>query len=143
MLRTVIDTNVIVSGVISKKGPPAQLLDAWSDHVFDLVISAAIISEIQRVLSEPRLKHAFNVTDERIARLIEALHKDSILVPGTAHVHGAVATDPSDEKFLAAGLDGNADMVVSGDRDLLEIESFQGIVILTPRQFLDQLAADK
>jgi predicted nucleic acid-binding protein len=41
--------------------------------------------------------------------------------------------------FIAAALDGNADVIVSGDKDLLEIESFQGVAILTPRQFLDRI----
>ena len=144
MLRAVLDTNVIVSGVISKKGPPAQLMVAWAEHVFNLVTSDAIISEIQRVLSEPRLKNVFNITDERIVELVEALREDSILVAGAVHdIQGAVPSDPSDEIFLAAGLDGNADVVVSGDKDLLGIESFRGIVILTPRQFLDRLESDK
>lgn len=56
MLRIVIDTNVIVSSVLSKKGAPAQLMDAWSDHVFDIVASEAILPKVERVLSEPRLK---------------------------------------------------------------------------------------
>ena len=144
MLRAVLDTNVIVSGVISKKGPSAQLMVAWAEHVFDLVTSDAIISEIQRVLSEPRLKNVFNITDERFVELVEALREDSILVAGAVHdIQGGVSSDPSDEIFLAAGLDGNADVVVSGDKDLLGIESFRGIVILTPRQFLDRLESDK
>ncbi len=143
MLRAVIDTNVIVSSVLSKNGAPAYLLDLWSERHFDLVISEAIIVEVQRVLSEQRLKQVFCITDERIARLVETLRADGVLVSGTADTHGAVPADPSDEIFLAAALDGNADMVVSGDKDLLNLESFQGIIILTPRQFLDQLVASE
>jgi hypothetical protein len=141
MLRAVIDTNVIVSGVLSKKGAPARLLDAWSERRFNLVISEAILAEVQRVLSEPRLKQVFCIPDGRIARLVETLREDGTLVPGSAAVHGAVLADPSDEKFLAAALDGGADMLVSGDKHLLALGSFQGMVILTPRQFLDQLEA--
>ena len=137
MLRAVIDTNVLVSSVISKKGAPAFLMQVWSESLFELVISEPIIEEIERVLSENRLKQAFNILDDRIASLIDLLRNNSILVPGSASVTGAVPADPSDEMFIAAALDGNADVIVSGDKDLLEIESFRGVAIITPRQFLD------
>jgi putative PIN family toxin of toxin-antitoxin system len=139
MLRVVIDTNVLVSSVISKKGAPAFLIQAWSEGLFDLVISEAIITEIERVLSEHSLKQVFKISNDHIASLVELLRRNSILVPGSAAVAGAVPADPTDEMFIAAALDGNADVIVSGDKDLLEIESFQGVAILTPRQFLDRI----
>jgi putative PIN family toxin of toxin-antitoxin system len=142
-MRIVIDTNVIVSSVISKKGAPAQLMDAWSDHIFDIVVSEAIIREVERVLLEPRLKQAFNITEERITRLVGMLSEDGILVPGTADVHGSVPTDPTDEIFLAAAVDGNAGVLVSGDKDLLDLVSYDDFVILTARQFLDRLKSEK
>ena len=88
MLRIVVDTNVIVGSVISQKGAPAQLLDAWSEHLFDLVISEAILHEVERVLREPRLKETFNIAENRIARLVELLREDSILVPDTERQDG-------------------------------------------------------
>ena len=143
MLRIVIDTNVIVSSIISKKGAPAQLMDAWSDHIFDIVVSEAIIREVERVLLESHLKQVFNITEERITRLIGMLSEDGILVPGTADVHGSVPTDPTDEMFLAAALDGNAEVLVSGDKHLLNLESYGGVVIITARQLLDRLNSEK
>ena len=139
MLRVVIDTNVLVSSVISKKGAPAFLIQAWSEGLFNLVISEAIITEIERVLSEHSLKQVFKISNDHIASLVELLRRNSILVPGSAAVAGAVPADPTDEMFIAAALDGNADVIVSDDKDLLEIESFQGVAILTPRQFLDRI----
>ena len=139
MLRVVIDTNVLVSSVISKKGAPAFLIQAWSEGLFDLVISEAIITEIERVISEHRLKKLFNISNDHIASLVELLRRNCILVPGSSMVTGAVPADPTDEMFITAALDGNADVIVSGDKDLLEIESFQGVAILTPRQFHDRI----
>jgi putative PIN family toxin of toxin-antitoxin system len=139
MLRVVVDTNVIVSGIISKKGAPAQVLDGWMDGKFALLISEAIIAEVVRVLSEPRLKKTFNITAERIACLAEALRGESIVVPGEADVSGSVPADPSDEKFLSAALDGDADVIISGDKDLLDIKIFRKIGIVTPRQFLERM----
>jgi putative PIN family toxin of toxin-antitoxin system len=139
MLRVVIEPNVFVSSLISRKGAPASLVQAWMEGFFDLVVSDAIITEIERVLSENRLKQVFNISEEHIARLVELLRKNTILVSGSAPVAGAVPPDTADEMFLAAALDGNADVIISGDKDLLEIISFQGMAILTPRQFLDQI----
>lgn len=139
MLRAVLDTNVIVSGVISKKGAPFLVLQAWYETRFVVIISKRIIREVQRVLSEPRLKNAFHIADERIARLGRTLRQDAILVPGTADVHGAIPEDSSDEMFLAAALDGRADFIISGDTHLLSLRKFEDIAIFTPRQFLDRL----
>jgi putative PIN family toxin of toxin-antitoxin system len=143
MLRIVIDTNVLVSSVISKKGAPAQLMDAWSDHVFDIVVSDAIIREVERVLLEPHLKQVFNITEKRITRLVEMLSEDGILVPGTADMHGSIPSDPTDEMFLAAAIDGNAEILVSGDKHLLDLGFYSGVVIITPRQLLDRLKSGK
>ncbi len=70
---------------------------------------------------------------------MELFHSDGILVPGSVDVQGEIPADPSDEKFLAAALDGDADVIVSGDSDLLNLGSFQNIVILTARQFVNSL----
>lgn len=139
MLRAVLDTNVIVSSAISKKGAPFLLTQAWHESHFALITSESIIKETQRVLSMPKVKDTFHLTDAQIIRFVETLRKDSILVPGKTNVQGAIPEDPSDEMFLAAALDAKADCIISGDKHLLNLRSFQGIPILTPRAFLDYL----
>jgi hypothetical protein len=129
----------MVSSVISKKGAPFHLIQAWHDSRFALITSESIIEEVQRVLSEPRLKDTFFITDARIRRLVEALRKDAILAIGNADAKRTIPEDPTDEKFLVAALDGKAKIIVSGDKHLLNLKTFQGIAIITPRQFLDQL----
>jgi putative PIN family toxin of toxin-antitoxin system len=131
MLRAVLDTNVIVSSVISKKGAPFLLIHAWHDSRFVL--------EVQRVLSAPKLKDTFHLTDTRITRFVETLRKHAVLAIGTFKARGAIPNDPSDGIFLAAALNAKADFIVSGDKHLLHLESFQGIPIVMPRQFLDCL----
>lgn len=139
MLKVALDTNVIVSSVISRKGAPFQLIQAWHAGKFTLISSPQIIEEVVGVLSQPRIKGTFFVTDGRITQLAETLRVEALLVDGKADVHGAIPNDPSDEMFLAAALDGQADVIVSGDKHLLGLGSFRSIPILTPRQFLDQL----
>ena len=139
MLKAVLDTNVIVSSVISKKGAPFLLIHAWQESQFVLIVSESIIREVQRVLSAPKLKDTFYLTDARITRFVETLRKHAILVSGKSRAQGAIPNDPSDEMFLAAALNAKADFIVSGDKHLLDLKTFQSIPIVTPRDFLDRL----
>lgn len=142
MRRAVLDTNVIVSSVISRKGAPFQLMETWEKGGFQLVTSEKIIEETIRVISEPRVKDRFHITDERIQRLIKSLTKNAIFAFGEADVAGTIPDDPSDEKFLSAAILEKASFIISGDKHLLDLKTFQGITILTPRQFLDSLDAE-
>ena len=139
MKRAVLDTNVIVSSVLSKRGAPFHLMEAWHTSRFIFVTSEDIIKEVGRVLSEPRLKETFHITEQRINRIIETLSLDAVLAYGNANASGAVPDDPSDEMFLVAALNGNASTIVSGDKHLLDLGTFRAITILRPRQFLYQL----
>ena len=143
MLRVVLDTNVIISSVLHKKGIPSQLMEVWHNRKFQLVTSRKIIEEVIRVISEPRLKDAFRIRDERIHRLEKALRKNAILASGNVNVTGAIPEDPSDEMFLSAAIVRKANFIVSGDKHLLNLKSYRGVTILTPRQFLDQLEQEK
>ncbi|RJP50100.1 MAG: putative toxin-antitoxin system toxin component, PIN family [Anaerolineaceae bacterium] len=142
MRRAVLDTNVIVSSVISRKGAPFQLMEAWEKGGFQLVTSEKIIEETIRVISEPRVKDRFHITDERIQRLKKSLTKNAVFAFGEADVTGTIPDDPSDEKFLSAAILKKASFIVSGDKHLLDLKNFQGITILMPRQFLDSLDAE-
>jgi putative PIN family toxin of toxin-antitoxin system len=143
MFRAVLDTNVVVSSVISKKGAPFHLLQAWTDLRFTFITSESIIEEVQRVLSKPDVKDVFRLTDERISQLAETMRQNAVVVPGKADVRGAIPEDPSDEMFLAAALDGKAGFIISGDKHLLDLKTFRGIEIQTARKFLDTLNADE
>jgi putative PIN family toxin of toxin-antitoxin system len=141
MLRVVLDTNVFVSSLLVKVGIPAQVMDAWRDRRYVLVISPAIIAEMRSTLNYPRIRRKYNITDEDVEGLIVLIQHDALLVPGEADVAGAIPADPTDEKILACALDSRADLVVSGNLHLLDLVQYQGIPILNARQFLERLAA--
>jgi uncharacterized protein len=101
MLKAVIDTNVFVSGLLSRTGPPARVIEAWRDGEFMLVVSPAIVAEIRRVLTSPRIRDGFSVRPADAAALVELLEEEALLVPGLTQVNGAVPQDPADEKFLS------------------------------------------
>ncbi len=139
MLRVVIDTNVIVSSILSRKGAPAEVLNAWRERHFLLLISPPIIAEVRAVLLYPHIRKKYRLVDEEIGQSIALLENNALLVPGDTHVAGSVSADPKDELFLACALEGLADMIVSGDHHLLELGVFRNIPIYSARQFLEQL----
>ena len=138
ILRAVLDTNVFVSSLLVKKGLPAQVLDAWRERRYLLIISPAIISEIRATLNYPRIRRKYAVTDEDVEQLVALLERDALVVPGDADVAGSVR-DPADEMVLACAVEAQADVIVSGDRHLLDLDRYQDIPILTARQFLERV----
>ncbi len=119
-----------------KVGLPAQIVEAWRNRDYVLVTSPAIIAETQATLNYPRIRRKYGITDEDVAQLTELLEQDALLVPGEADVTGAIPADPSDEKILACALDGQADLIVSGNLHLFDLLQYRGISIVNARQFL-------
>lgn len=141
MLRVVLDTNIFVSSLLVKEGLPAQVLNAWRERQYLLIISPAIITEIRDTLSYSRIRRKYGIVDEDVEQLVALLEQDALLVPGETNVAGSIPEDPEDEMVLACAIDAQADVIVSGDRHLLELGSHQAISILTARQFLERLEA--
>jgi putative PIN family toxin of toxin-antitoxin system len=140
VLRVVLDTNVFVSGLLSKTGLPAKILDSWRAGQYLLIASPPIVAEIKRDLQAPRIREKYFITDGDIEQLIILLEKEALIVPGYTDVKDAIPDDPSDEMFLACAVDAAADFIVSGDRHLLEISEYKGISIITVNEFEEKLA---
>ena len=141
MLRVVLDTNLFVSSILVTVGLPAQALDAWRRQEYLLLVSPALITEVRHTLGYPRLRRKYAITDEKVEQLVALLEQRAIVVPGDANVTGAIPADPKDEIILACAVDGQANLIVSGDQHLLALSDYQGIPILPVRAFLEQLAA--
>ena len=139
MLRVVVDTNLFVSSLLNRQGAPARVIDAWRNRNYLLVVSEAIITEIGRVISSPGIQSKYSILDQDIEALLVLLNQEALVVAGHADVTGAVPDDPQDEIFLACALDGKADLIISGDKHLLNLQEYQNIPILTAGQFLDKL----
>ncbi len=143
MLRVVLDTNVFVSSLLSKSGMPAKLLDAWREGQYLLVTSPLIIGEIKKVLEYTRIREKYGIAQSEINGLIEVLNQDAVVVPGQSKLKGKFTKDPEDEMFLACAQDAGADLIVSGDKHLLELGEYLGIPIITVRQFFERLGMNE
>lgn len=138
MLRIVLDTNVIVSAIISPYGAPRQIFEAWRQRRFDLLISEAIIAEVARVLRYPRLQENFRLVEADIQIVLDSLLNDAYLLEDLYQVRRS--RDPDDNIFLACALEGKADYLVSSDAHLLEIKYYHGTQIINPHQMLGLLS---
>jgi uncharacterized protein len=132
VIRAVLDTNTIVSGV-GWGGPPGAVLDAALDGRYELITSPALLAELRRVLSYPKLQTVVGDADE----LIKLLALAEIVVTPTETV--TISRDPDDDRLIEGALEADADVIVSGDQDLLTLGRIGHIQILTPRQFLEYL----
>jgi len=139
MLRVVLDTNQFVSSVLVRQGLPAQVFDAWRRREFLLVTLPFIIAEIRSTLSYPRIRRKYPLTDDDVDRLVALLEQDALVVPGEIDAIGTIPADPADDRVLACAVEGQADLIVSGDRHLLDLGEYQGISIVTVREFWERL----
>lgn len=133
-MRAVLDANVLVSAVLQPIGNPALILDAWRSHGFDLLVSDAILAEVDDVLRRPRLRRRHGWTDDQIEAFVLMLGDVAIGVQGTRAV-SADLDDPDDAKYLACAVAGGADYLVSGDNHLLTLIEYEGIRIVSPAVF--------
>ena len=137
-LRAVLDTNVLVSGLISDYSPPRQLVDAWLNGQYILVTSLYQVEELNHVLAYPRIASRLRLSDAEVGLILAALLSQGQVVPGALQLPG-VTRDPKDDPLVACAVEGAADYRVSGDRDLLDLGETEKIRMVTPRQFLEIL----
>jgi hypothetical protein len=136
-MRAVIDTNVIVSGLILARGNPAEILRALRDKRFLAIVSPQILEEIAAALSRDWLQTDYGIEEDDVRGLLRLLALRSELVE--PHTRIRRCRDPRDDIFLEAAVDGRAHRIVSGDKDVLEIGSIEGIRIVPPADFVTEL----
>jgi len=141
VLRVVLDTNDIISGTILSTGPPAEIMTAWHERRFEVVAGPSNLAELDRVLRLPKIARAYSLDPQDVRDLLELLSARAVLVSERRAISAALR-DPKDLPILGCALEGHADYVVTGDRDLLALGRFQEIPILSPAAFAALLEAD-
>lgn len=138
MIKAVLDTNVIVSSTISTDSYPAKILDFWREKKFELIATPAILEEIWQVLFRPAIKKYRKFSDEETMVFLSKLEKETTLISPTLDLK-VVDKDPDDDKFIIAALEGRAEYIVSGDQHLLQLKKYEGIKIVSPKEFVEIL----
>lgn len=136
-MKVVLDTNVLVSGLIFG-GTPGRILSAWADGEVSLVISPEILEEYRRVGEE--LSKGREQLEEALDSLLAVLAINATVVNAPS-LPTSVCVDPDDDMFLAAALAADARMIISGDKHLLRVSGWQDIAVMKPRQFVDRYLA--
>lgn len=136
MLKVVLDTNVLISGVIAS-GYSATILDAARRGEITLVASAHLLQEFSEVITRRHIVRKYPKVAEHAEALLDFLRAFSILVPGIP-AEQRISADRDDDFVLACAVDERADAIVSGDPHLLNLKTFRDIPILTPKDFVTQ-----
>jgi uncharacterized protein len=135
-VKVVLDTNVLLSGLMAPKGTPGRILAAWFEAGFDVVMSLEQLAEIGRALRYPKIRRKLKWDEQRIEQFIRQLYIRAEVVD-LRSTPVEVPRDPQDSPILAALIASGADALVSGDRDLLELRG--EYPIQTPAEFVRRL----
>ena len=130
-LRAVLDTNVVVSAMLSSDSVPGRAF-VYLARRRGLIVSEASKSELIHVILRPDFDRYLREEDR--VEFFSSLEEQSQLVEITHSI--TACRDPSDDKFLELALSGRATHIITGDQDLLDLHPFHGIPILTPADFL-------
>lgn len=134
-MRIVLDTNVLISGIMLPGSIPGRIVDAWRNSCFTLVLSDEMLDEISRVLHYPKIAKrllAIGMNEEDLGHLLSLMRFQADFVDIT-QIEATVPDDPDDTKILATFIAGQADYLVSGDADLLALRDTY--LVLTPQEF--------
>jgi uncharacterized protein len=129
--RLVVDTNALVSRLLLSDSVPARAVRKAVDEG-RLLMSDQTMEELARVLGRAKFDPYLSIADRQ--EFIRRLSRIAEMVPIVQTVRAC--RDPGDDKFLEVAVNGQADLMITGDRDLLDLDPFMGIAILSPAAYL-------
>ena len=134
----VLDTNVIISAVLSPEGTVAEIINQWEKESFEVATSAPLIEELRRALTYERVRNYIKLTEGELERLLRFYMSTAVVVESDIKLD-VVQEDPDDNRVLECALASQASYIVTGDGHLLELGEFEGIMILPPAGLLTLL----
>ncbi len=141
--RVVVDTNLLVSGLIYPHSTPSALLQALRNKVFTLVASQYLLDELKAVLARPKFKK-YNISSEEVRLLVHTIKVHKQKTPSFL-TKLLPLRDQKDEDILACALYGKADYLITGDKDLLVLKNnpqIRPLKIITAREFFNFLSTN-
>lgn len=139
MISAVLDTNVLVSGLVGVEKPtstPGEVIRRWRAKSFELIVSEHILSELAETRTDPYFTR--RLSSAAIAEAFDVLRMDAIIQPITVPVSG-VASHPEDDAVIATALSARCSYLVTGDKQLKGRGTYHGTSLISPRQFLNVL----
>ena len=134
-MRVILDTNILLSGLLSPLGAPAKLLDAWERKTFTLVACDALITEFREVAGRPFFRARLRASAAEL--LAAGLRDFSLFCPNL--LSDPVAPDPKDSYLLALAEAGEAEFLVTGDKQLQSMKHHKSTRIVTPGAMIELL----
>lgn len=138
-MRLVLDTNTALSGLLWG-GTPGRLLDAAEAGRIELASSAALLAELHGVMSRQKFARQLAQRKLKVADLFDG-YASLVTIVAPAAIAPTIVRDPADDQVLAAALAAPADLIVSGDAHLLDLEAFHGIDIVTAATAIGRIGA--
>lgn len=139
-LRIILDTNVLISGLLCYQGPAQEIVDHWLANEFVLIASKQMLSECERILRHRNLQDSLGVevlpTNNLMAMLWERIQVVNVVLPALTRV----VPNPFDEILLASARAGNVAFLVTEEETLLTLGKYEGVTIVAPEQFINMLA---
>ena len=138
--RVVVDTNVLISGLLGiKNSPSGKILKAMRNQKFILVNSPLILKEIGEVINRRRIVKITKMSVEERKSFLEELIERGEVSAGN-QLSKIIGRDVKDDKILACAYEAKADYIVTGDEDLLVLKQYEGTMITTPKEFVEILS---
>ena len=138
-MRVVLDTVVFVHSLLNPYSQAGKLVFAHTDD-YALVLSEPVVREILEVLQRPEITRKIRAVAEMdLGTLLDLFSQAELVEPAAIP---SVCRDPNDDKFLATTVAGGVDVIVSADKDLLDLAVYQGIAIVDMAAFLGMLEAE-
>lgn len=141
-MKVVLDANVYISALLSKRGAPKQIIDLWREEAFELLISEEILDEVARVLRYPRVAELHKLSQSEQEEFLTLLRDETKLIKPKHRL--SASPDETDNRYLECAVEGSAEVLVTGDKQhLLPIKEYEGIAVISPAAFLMLLQAGR
>ena len=137
-MRAVLDVNVIISALLAPTGSPARVVRSWLDGAFELIASDALLAELDRALSYPKVRKRVDAAEAQ--ELVDLLRRSAEMIDDPAEAPALRSADPGDDYLIALAAVAKA-VIVSGDRHLLVLAP--RVPVWSPAEFLTLLTPDR
>ena len=140
MIRAVVDTNILIRALIKPQGTVGPVLRQLRDGAYRLLYSESLLAELVDALNRPRISNKYGITPDDVLTVLTLIDLRGEFVVSQRRI--TACRDTKDNQVLEAATAGTADVIVSGDDDLLVLNPFEGIPIIVPSDFLALLDQD-